>query len=157
MAIPFHLALLRSVLERLDVERLGYVVSMPAVQGAIRVTVHYYDGRACDSAATFIRRTGDTAALEMVYEKPLGVPLVRSLPAERYDVLARALAGLRFDHLPDQPDLPTYDSTDLWLIERAAGTFLHGVIVAPELAQGDYARLANAIRNGLPEALRQLH
>jgi len=50
--------------------------------------------------------------------------------------------------------LPAYNLTDLWLIERAAGTFAHSVILAPELARDEYSKLVNAVKNGLPEALR---
>ncbi len=66
------------------------------------------------------------------------------------------MASVSFDHLPDQPDLPGYDATDLWLVERAAGTFAHSVIVAPDLARDQYARLVNAVKHGLPAVLRQV-
>ncbi len=34
--------------------------------------------------------------------------------------------------------------------------FLHSVIVAPDLARGEYGRLVNAVKHGLPAVLRQL-
>jgi hypothetical protein len=40
------------------------------------------------------------------------------------------------------------------LVERAAGTFIHSVVVAPDTAVDHHARLVNAVKNGLPEALR---
>jgi hypothetical protein len=92
-----------------------------------------------------------------VYRRALDQkPLRYHLDDERYHQWVSALQGLRFDQLPDQPDLPPYDSLDVWLIERAAGTFYHGVILAPATAQDIYARLVNAVKHGVPEVLREV-
>ena len=86
----------------------------------------------------------------------LSKPITHPIEDARYQEFVKAVMGLHFDKLPDQPDLPAYNSTDLWLIERAAGTFSHSVILAPELARDEFSKLVNAVRNGLPEALRQV-
>ena len=93
----------------------------------------------------------------MAYQRALNrKPLSHRIEEQRYTEFITAVKGINFDHLPDQPDLPAYNSTDLWLVERAAGTYSHSVILAPELARDAHNRLANAIKHGLPEALRQV-
>jgi hypothetical protein len=51
--------------------------------------------------------------------------------------------------------MPLY-GLDFWMIERASGSFVRGVIVAPQTAQGAHAKLVEAIRTYLPEALRMV-
>jgi hypothetical protein len=45
---------------------------------------------------------------------------------------------------------------DLWLLERAAGSFNHSVVIAPALAQGAYNTLAACVKTYIPEALREV-
>lgn len=161
MSLSFHAPLLRSVADRL---RLPTVVTSARAAGAIgvwRVTVHYFDGRWPDTVATLTRRTGSVTTLEVRSERIDDRPVIQSLSDTRWDTFNRAVTSLRFDTLPDQPNLSVYDTTDLWLIERAAGTFVHSVIVAPDLADAawkasgrdTWSRLVSTLRNGLPEAV----
>jgi hypothetical protein len=165
-----HAPLLRAIAERLGLPPLAAVARAPGINGALRVTVHYADRRSRDSVATLTRttaRAGRTSSesgvlLDVVYDRALNQRhLQYALPIERYEVVMRALQAIGFDRMADQPDLPTYDTVDLWLVQRAAGTFFHDVIAAPALvaptAFGEpYARLVNAIRNGLAEAVREI-
>ena len=153
--LGFQAPLLRSVADQLGLPPVSEVARIPGVREVYRFTVHYYDGRACNSVATLgVSPTGGIQ-LENVYQRALlNKPLSYSIEAERYQEFVRAVMGLHFDKLPDQPNLPTYNLTDLWMIERAAGTFLHSVILAPEQARDEFSMLVNAVRHGLPEALR---
>lgn len=161
MSLSFHAPLLRGVAERLRLPTVMTVARGVGVTGVWRVTVHYFDGRAPDTVATLTRRTGAGTGLEVWTERPGDPSVTWTLSDERWATFTTAALSLRFDHLADQPNLPVYDSTDLWLIERAAGTFVHSVIVAPALAdaawktpdQAAWTRLVSAIRNGLPEAI----
>lgn len=154
--LGYHLPALRGIAEALRLEPVAQIARQPGVQAVYRITVHYFDGRASNSVAT-LRRDVMGIALELQFQRALsGKPLLPPISPERYDTFVKALHGLGFDRLSDQPDLPMYNSTDVWLVERAAGSFAHSVIIAPELARDAYARLTNAIRNGLPEALRMV-
>ena len=72
---------------------------------------------------------------------------------ERYMTLLSALRRAGFDALDDQPDVP-YFGVDLWLVERASGSFYHDVVLQPESAAGLHGEIAGAIRTQLREALR---
>ena len=158
MPIPilgFQAPLLRGIADQLGLPPVLEIARRPSVTEVYRITVQYFDGRACNSVATLLDKHGAEIVLETVYQQALArKPLTHRIDAERYAEFVKAVKGLRFDHMADQPGLPTYNSTDLWLVERAAGTFAHSVILAPELARDEYSRLANAVKNGLPQALR---
>ncbi|PJF25720.1 MAG: hypothetical protein CUN53_11345 [Phototrophicales bacterium] len=154
--ISYHAPALRAIAESLDLEPVTRIARQPGVQAVYRVTTLIHDGRASSAAAT-ITRVGQGVVLEMAYQRALeGRHLARTLPIPRYERFASALVTLGFDHLPDQADLPDRPTADLWMIERAAGTFQRAVIVAPALAQGVYLSLVDAVRTYLPEALREL-
>jgi hypothetical protein len=154
--IGYHAPALRAVAESLGLEPIARIARQPGVRAVCRVTTLICDGRASSAAAT-IQRAGQGATLELAYQRALdGRHLVRALPAARHERLASALASLGFDHLPDQPNLPDHPTVDLWMIERAAGTFHRAVILAPALAEGVHLQLVHAVRTHLPEALREL-
>lgn len=156
-ALGYHLPTLRGVAEHLHLERVTQLARRPGMQAVYRITVHYFDGRASDSAATLYRTTADGVRFELRFQRALGgKPLSSPVSLDTYETFIKALQSIGFDHMDDQPNLPAYNMTDVWLIERGAGTFVHSVIVAPELASGAHARLVNAVRNGLPEALRMM-
>ena len=153
--LGFHAPLLRAIADQLKLPPVTTLTRQPGVQDVYRITMHLYDGRACNSVSTLTRSTTQGIRLETVYQRALGhKPISHPIDEARYDEFVKAVKNLGFDKMPDQPNLPTYNSTDLWLIERAAGTFSHSVILAPELAVDSYMRLVNAVRNGLPETLR---
>jgi hypothetical protein len=154
--IGYHAPALRAVAESLGLEPIAQIAKQPGVQAVYRATMLIHDGRASSAAAT-MKRIGQGVSLELAYQRALdGRHLVRALPIIRYERLASALAALGFDHLPDQPNLPDRPTADLWMIERAAGTFHRAVILAPALAEGVHLQLADAVRTHLPEALREL-
>lgn len=153
--LGFQAPLLRAVADGCALPSVSEIAWRAGVQDVYRITIHYFDGRACDSASTLCHSAAKGIVLETVYQRALLLkPLTHRIDAARYDTFVKAVMNLGFDHLYDQPNLPEYDATDLWLIERAAGTFSHSVILAPDLARDAYGRLANAVKHGLPEVLR---
>lgn len=155
--LGFQAPLLRSVAEQMKLPPITEIARAPGVQDVYRITMHLYDGRACNSVSTLRRSLADGAVLETVYQRALlQKPIIHRIDADRCREFVTALTAIGFDKLPDQPNLPAYHSTDLWLIERAAGTFYKSIILAPELAQETYARLVNAVKHGLPETLRMV-
>lgn len=151
----FHAPTLLAIAARCGLRTVAQLARQPGVQGVFRVTVNYHDRRARNTATT-ITRTAVGYGLEIVFDGALGKPLLHPFDAGRFDVFARALLGVGFDHLKDAPNLPAPGKGDVWLIERGAGSFAHGLLLTPDHAEGAYQRLVNAVRNGLPEALRQV-
>lgn len=152
-----HAPMLREIADKLKLESVGKLAQRPGVNVILRVAVRYFDGRARDSVSTLYRMTLERCFLETVYLNAFeNKPLVHQILLSRYDALVEALATVKFDQLHDQADIPDYPSVDLWLVERAAGTFQHGVLLAPMLATDAHNQLVNAIKNGLPEAVRQV-
>ncbi len=152
-----HAARLRAVAEHVGQPGVSQLARAPGVQAVYRVTVYFADHHACHVVATIVKTQLGGAHLTLLFEGALGhKPLVYPLAADRLNTLVRVLALADFDHLPDQPSLPAYATSDLWFIERAAGAFSHSVIVAPATAQDAYAALAAAVREHLPEALREI-
>ena len=74
---------------------------------------------------------------------------------ERYRALLAALRRLKFDEMDDQPDVPFF-GVDMWLVERASGSFYHDVVMSPASARGFYRELILALREHMKEALRAI-
>jgi hypothetical protein len=148
--------ILRSIAEQLGCPPVKQVAAMPGIQAVYRVTVHYPDMRASDAVATLVHtRTQDTV-LETIYRGRFNNrPLRRQLDRSDYETFSRILTPTLFDRLPDQSDILFYGA-DLWLIERGAGSFVKGVIVAPQTATSVYSRILDAVRTYLPEAIREI-
>jgi hypothetical protein len=155
--LGFQAPLLRGIADSLGLKPVTEIARQPGVREVYRVTVQYFDGRASNSVATLRSTQVGGAVCEVAYQRALNRrPISHPIDEPRCQEFIQALKGIRFDKMADQSGLPAYNSTDLWLVERAAGTFSHSVILAPELARGDYNALANAVRHGLPEALRMV-
>ncbi|MBW4436564.1 MAG: hypothetical protein KME04_05490 [Pleurocapsa minor GSE-CHR-MK-17-07R] len=152
-----HAPSLRALAERLGIPTVAKLARQPGVSSVFRVTAHYHDRRARDSVATLVRRNTGAPVLEVVYDRLFEhKPIVHALTGERYQTFYAAAMSIDFDRMTDQPGIPPYDVTDVWLVERAAGTFAREVLVAPTLAlEGKHAMLVNAIRHGLPELVRE--
>lgn len=147
---------LRAIIDSTGAAPLLQLARLPGVRNVYRITVHHHDGRARDSVATLIDHKVEGARLEIAYRVTFGgKPLHHPIPPARYEAFIEAMNGIRFDHLKDPPALPPYGA-DLWLIERAAGTFSNGVIVAPDTADGAHASLVCAVRAHLPDVLREV-
>ena len=153
-----HAPSLRAIADAMRLESVSLLARRPGVQDVYRITVHYYDRRACDSVATLCKSITGGVTLDVVHRRALDhKPLTYRLDDARFRTFVAMIQRVRFDKLTDQPTLPVYDSTDLWMIERAAGTFNKSVILAPSSADAEpYRMLVDAVRNSVPEALRQV-
>lgn len=153
--LTFHAPLLRAIADRMALPPIAESARAAGIIGVYRFSVHYFDGRAHDSVAT-LRHVSTGAWIEVHYDHQPQKPVITPIPLDRYQLLVKAFVRLQFDKMSDQDNLSSYDSTDLWLVERAAGTFVHSVILAPALATGVHNGLANAVRHALPEALEMV-
>ena len=148
--------ILRGIAEQLDCPPVKDIAAKPGMQAVYRVTVHYPDMRASDAVATLVYAGARNAVLETRYRGHFNnKPLRRHLGTPDYLAFSRAFTPTLFDRLPDQSDILFYGA-DLWLIERGAGSFVKGVIIAPQTATGAYAKLLDAVRTHLPEAVREI-
>jgi hypothetical protein len=146
---------IRLIALRLKQDELRNLTRQPGIHEAFRVTIQYDDPQHPNQAATLTRGHGG-ASLKVVYDKP-GTEVLFTYPVEieRFTALLTALRRVKFDSLDDQPDVP-YFGVDLWLVERASGSFYHDVVISPEEARGFYRELILAIREHLKEALRPI-
>ncbi|HEX2906140.1 MAG TPA: hypothetical protein VHO69_04725 [Phototrophicaceae bacterium] len=154
--MEYQAYLLRSIADQIKLASLSQVALQPGISSVYRLTIRYHDRRAHDSVGTAWRFGKTQPVLEMVYRELFNhKAMTYALDSQRYEAFALALQKLRFDQLKDQPNLPTY-GTDLWLLERAAGSFTKSLILAPTLATDTYATLIALVREHLPELLREV-
>ncbi len=147
-------AVMRALAQRLGLPPIKQAVLAPGVSAVLRLTIYYHNQRAVDSIATLCHSRIDGTSLAVTYRGAFKhQPIRHQIPAERFETLAQGLASLRFDRLRDQPGMPPY-GLDFWMLERAAASFSHSVILAPGTAEDAYAELVALLREHLPEALR---
>ena len=152
-----HAFTLRMVAERANAVPVRTISKQPGVSAVYRLTIYYHDRRARDTVATIRRTKGADITLTITYDGLFREKvIVHPVSPQRYEAFDLALRKLPFDKLADQPRLPNYGS-DLWLVERAAGTFIHSVVLAPQTASDVYAQLAETMTAYLPEALKEVH
>jgi hypothetical protein len=151
-----QVAILRHLAARMRIPPLREVAKLPGIKEAYRMTVHYGAMRAPDSVSTLTIDRNLQPALTSVY---LGFfdhkAITKRIALQQYEALRSGLIRYRFDHLTDQTNTPYYD-VDLWLVERAANSFSKSVLIAPENAQDQHARIVELVRQHLPEAVREL-
>jgi hypothetical protein len=146
---------IRLIAVRLGQGELKNVPQEPGIHEALRVGVHYHDGRAPNSIATLRWGAGDECSLQVAYDKaPSPIYFDLKIDTPRYQALMMALRQARFDRLDDQEDLPFY-GVDLWLVERVAGSFYHDIVLCPTSATGHHREVVQAIKKHLPEAIHQ--
>jgi hypothetical protein len=147
---------LRYISERIGLPSVKVLAAAPGTQAVYRVTVHHDRLRAVDVIATLRRTRMQPIELEVVYvglfnNKPLHRRFTEAEAATFFD----ALNNLHFDHLYDQSEIPFYGA-DMWLVERAAGSYKRDVLVAPQTATGIHAHLVDVLQQYLPEITREL-
>jgi hypothetical protein len=148
-------AQLRALAEPLGLLPLAAAARAPNTTAVYRLTIRRGETRLRDQAATLRQMRGETT-LAVVYRAFLNhKPLLYPVVPERLEAFVKTLQAVRFDALPDQPDPPSYGA-DLWLLERAAGSFYKSLLLAPALAAGPYTDLVKAVQTHLPEALRPI-
>jgi hypothetical protein len=126
------------------------------MRAVYRVIVQYANFSASDTVATLTRIGAADAILETVYRGHFDHrPIVRRLSLTDYERFVAALQDVHFDRLADQNAIPLA-AGQLCMVERAAGSYIKGVIFAPRIADGVYLSVYNAVRAYLPEAFREL-
>ncbi len=147
---------IRLIALRLRQDELRNLTQKPGINETFRITIQYHDARHPNQVATLARGHGSTCTLTVVYDKP-GKEVYFTYPVdvERYKALLAALRRVKFDSMDDQPDVPFF-GVDLWLVERASGSFYHDVVLAPESARGFYRELMLALREHLKESVRAI-
>jgi hypothetical protein len=150
---------LRFIAARLSIPELESIALQPGVMQAFRLTVQYHDAQHPDQVATLIKtQSQQNPTLTLNYRRIDEAPftLTHSIEIERFREFDAALRKLGFDTLDDPRDVPYYGN-DLWLIERAAVSFHHDIIIAPSKATGVYAEIVKLVREKMREATRPIN
>jgi len=135
---------------------LAQAARAAGVMSVLEITAYYPQRRVRHSVARAIEYQLGEIALQVAYEGVrLGAIPRIALDETRMDSVNAALLASKFRSLSDQPGL-SYDERCLWLIQQAAGSFIHGIIVAPDRPEPPYSAIVNAIDDHLPEAIREL-
>lgn len=154
--MEFLASTLRAIADQMQLRPIEKLALQAGVWAVYRLTIRYHDRRARDSVATVIRRAEEGARLEVVFRKLFeDKPLVFQVRQADYEGLMTGFQQIHFDRLEDQRDIPSY-GVDLWMWERAAGTFYQSVIFSPERATGEYKQLMWMARTHLPEAVQEI-
>lgn len=149
-------SLLTTIVEQVKLTPIEKLALQPGVRAVYRLTIRYHDRRAHDSVATLVRTSGNGASLEVVFRGRFDQKPLRSTVSQAdYEGLVAGFNKVNFDKLGDQPKLMSYGH-DLWMWERAAGTFHKSVLLAPEEAEGVYWQLVRLAWTHLGEAVRLL-
>ncbi len=140
---------------RLGLADLSAVARRSGVISALQVAVYQGERRLRYSVARVVETQLSAIELTVAYEGVDLSPLRMSLDATQMELLQAALVSARFGRLGDQPGISA-DDAPLWLVQRAAGLHLHGIVLAPDRPALPYSRIVNAIDVCLPAAIREV-
>ncbi|MEM6282783.1 MAG: hypothetical protein AAF787_11360 [Chloroflexota bacterium] len=146
--------LLRSISTQFQLPDTPTIAQQPGIQSVFRVTCHYPGGDFPDSVATVVSSQVGQPTLT-VHRNGSESNGENMLDRQAFEALTATLSTVKFDKLADQPDIPS-TRANLWLIERAAGSFIKGVLLSPELATDDYQSLVFRLHELLPAAVEPL-
>ncbi len=140
----------------LGLPELEQVARAAGVMNVLQVTAYYTERRVRHSLARVIEyQTGETE-LRVAYEGVnVGKPMVLPVERDTMEALNAVLLAVNFGRLSYQAGLSHADQC-LWLIQRAAGTHVHGIMLAPERPEPPWSTIVNAIDAYLPEAIREI-
>lgn len=144
--------LLRSLSVEFKQPEVKQIALKPGVNAVYRVTCHYPEGQPPNSVATVVGSQAGKPTLTVVHENAPDAPTEFTLDANIYRALGGVFSASKFDKLDDQPDIPAQGVT-LWLLERAAGSFVKSVLLAPELARDAHQTLVFRLHEYLPQAV----
>lgn len=154
--MPFDGSDVYQLARNLGLPDLAQAARGAGVMSVLEVSAYYAERRLRHSVARLIEYQLGDIELQVAYE---GVRLATapriSLDEARIEKVNAVLLALKFGTLDHQPDL-SYDERSLWLIQRAAGSHRHGVLVAPDRPEPPWSTIVNAIDDCLPEAIREL-
>lgn len=154
--MPFDASDIYQLASRLGLPDLVRAARAAGVMSVLEISAYYPQRRVRHSVARVIEYQLGEIALQVAYEGVrLGAIPRITIDEARMEKLNAALLAVKFRSLRHQPDL-SYDERSLWLIQQAAGSFIHGIIVAPDRPEPPYSALVNAIDDHLPEAIREI-
>jgi len=147
---------LYEVADNLGAPHIKTLAKQAGVISVLRITAYYPERKARHSVATLIEHHQNQREMDIVYEGFYGhKPVKLTVARDAFDKLQDALLQAKFNKLDDQLNV-SYKDHSLWLIQQASGTFLHNVIVSPDVPQLPYSAIVNAIDDYLPEAIREI-
>ncbi len=154
--MPFDGTDVHLLASQLGLPDLRQAASEAGVMSILQVSAYYAERRVRHSVARVIEYQTGELELRVVFQGvSLAEPLRLSVARERMEALDEALLRVKFAKLGDQAGL-TYAERSLWLIQRAAGSHAHGIMVAPDRPEMPYTAIVNAIDACLPEAIREI-
>lgn len=147
---------LRLIAERLALPGIKTVAQSPGMSEAYRISIQYHDARHPDQVATLTRTQFGRVMLTVAYKRVHHTPSFEfEMTLQEYQAFDIAMRRAGFDRRDDQADLP-FIGADLWLIERASGSFVHNLVLSPTLADGVYGWMVEAVKTHLPLAIRAI-
>lgn len=154
--MPFDGSDLYQLASRLGMPELRWAAGAPGVMTALEIAAYYSGRRLRHSVARVIEHQVGEVELLVAYEgvRLATTPRIAIEPA-RMEKLNAVLLAVKFGALEHQPGL-SLDDRCLWLIQQAAGAYVHGIIVAPERPEPPYSTIVNAIDDCIPEAIREV-
>lgn len=154
--MPFDGSDIYQLAGNLGLPELAQAARGAGVMSVLEVTAYYADRRLRHSVARLFEYQLGDIELQVAYEGVRLAPAPR-IPVDeaRIEALSAVLLALKFDTLDHQPDLSN-DERSLWLIQRAAGSHRHDVMVAPDRPAPPWSAIVNAIDDYLPEAIREV-
>ena len=154
--MEFLASTLMAIADQMGLESIEKLALQPGVRAVYRLTIRYHDRRARDAVATVTRSGVEGVRVEVVFRKLFeDKPFISKMQQADYEEMVAELEQVHFDKLNDQANIPSY-GVDLWMWERAAGTFHRSVIFSPEAATGVYERLRALAYSCLPEVVREV-
>ena len=154
--MPFEGTDVHLLASQLGLPDLQRAASAAGVMSILQVSAYYAERRVRHSVARVsMYQTGEIELRVVFQGVSLAEPLRLVVERERMELLDDVLLRVRFDKLSDQPGL-SYAERSVWLIQRAAGSHVHGIMVAPDRPEAPYSTLVNAIDAYLPEAIREI-
>jgi hypothetical protein len=154
MGLGRNTDLVKQIAERLELPELKQVVKEPTVSEAFRISIFYHQSRAPHSIATLRRGHGNVCQLQLIYDKSPRPAIVNfQIPLERYKQFLIGLRRAKFENLDDAENVSPLEG-DVWLVERAVGSFYHNILLSPR-SSGHHREVVLAVRESLPEAIRE--
>ena len=141
---------------RLGLPDLELAAARAGVMSVWQISAWYSRRRLRHSVARLSEYQAGEPELELAYEGiSLSQPIRVAIASEALEQLRAVMLAARFGKLGDQPGL-SYDEHTLWLVQRAAGRHIHGIMLAPDRPVKPWSAIVNAIDAYLPEAIRQV-
>ena len=141
---------------QLGLPDLTMAAGRAGVMSVLQVSAYYAQRRIRHSVARVSELQTGEIELQVVFQGvSLNEPLRLAVERQNMEKLEETLLRVKFDKLGDQGGL-SYAERSLWLLQRAAGTHVHGVMVAPDRPEPPYSTIVNAIDAYLPEAIREV-